>query len=185
MFGEDSVSVADALDGVSNCYQARDDLAHALEARTRSLAVREKALGPDSPDVALSLQGLAYIALDQGKCDEAIRASQRALAIFDKAGSPDKLRSTRSMRSVAARCAAASSPRRARRSRRVSRSPMRRVVVDRPARDRTHRSRRAALEAERYARARKLVREAVEIYRGVGRTDDLPELQSWLAKHSR
>ena len=184
VFGEGSLLVAEALDGVSVCYQGKDDLARALEARNRSLAVREKALGPDNPDVALSLQGIAYIALDQGNCDEAIRASNRALAIFDKNHSSDKLRidsldaigtcQTRSGKLADARAALEKAL----------------ALADAPGGGSIDQRTTARVDLGEllwlqtdHARARKLVREALEIYRGAGRTDDVAEQEAWLAKH--
>ena len=55
----------------------------------RSLAIREKALGPDHPDVAGSLNNLAVLYHDQGRYAEAEPLYKRSLAIEEKALGPD------------------------------------------------------------------------------------------------
>ena len=55
----------------------------------RSLAIREKALGPDHPDVAQSLNNLAVLYVDQGRYADAEPLYKRSLAIREKALGPD------------------------------------------------------------------------------------------------
>ena len=55
----------------------------------RSLAIREKTLGPDHPHVATSLNNLALLYSDQGKYAAAEPLYQRSLAICEKALGPD------------------------------------------------------------------------------------------------
>ena len=55
----------------------------------RSLAIREKALGPDHPDVALSLNNLASLYEDLKRYDDAEALYKRSLAIKEKALGPD------------------------------------------------------------------------------------------------
>src|SRR5262245_60454915 len=55
----------------------------------RSLAIREKALGPDHPDVGTSLNDLALMYNSQGRYVEAEPLYKRSLAIRDKALGPD------------------------------------------------------------------------------------------------
>ena len=55
----------------------------------RSLAIREKALGPDHPDVAQSLNNLAVLYRDQGRYADAEPLYKRSLAINEKALGPD------------------------------------------------------------------------------------------------
>ncbi len=55
----------------------------------RSLAIREKALGPDHPDTAVSLNNLALLYGNQGRYAEAEPLYQRSLAIREKALGPD------------------------------------------------------------------------------------------------
>ena len=55
----------------------------------RSLAIREKALGPDHPDVALSLNNLAELYHAQGRYADAEPLYKRSLAIREKALGPD------------------------------------------------------------------------------------------------
>ena len=51
----------------------------------RSLAIREKALGPDHPDVAATLNNLALLYRTQGAYTETAPLYQRSLAIWEKA----------------------------------------------------------------------------------------------------
>ena len=55
----------------------------------RSLAIKEKALGPDHPSVATTLNNLAGLYESQGRYEEAEPLYQRALAIWEKALGPD------------------------------------------------------------------------------------------------
>ncbi|CAN0413880.1 unnamed protein product, partial [Laminaria digitata] len=55
----------------------------------RSLAIREKALGPDHPDVANSLNTLAELLRKQGKYAEAEPLYARCQAIREKALGPE------------------------------------------------------------------------------------------------
>jgi CHAT domain-containing protein/Tfp pilus assembly protein PilF len=55
----------------------------------RSLAIREKALGPDHPDVAQSLNNLARLYREQGRYADAEPLYKRSLAIYEKALGPD------------------------------------------------------------------------------------------------
>ncbi|CAB1106731.1 unnamed protein product [Ectocarpus sp. CCAP 1310/34] len=55
----------------------------------RSLAIREKALGPDHPDVAQSLNNWALLLESQGKYDQAGPLYDRSLAIREKVQGPD------------------------------------------------------------------------------------------------
>ena len=55
----------------------------------RSLAIRERALGPDHPDVAVSLSNLAIANDEQGRYAEAQAFLERSLAIRERAFGPD------------------------------------------------------------------------------------------------
>ncbi len=55
----------------------------------RSLAIREKALGPEHPNVAQSLNNLALLYDAQGKYAEAEPLYKRALAIYEKVLGPE------------------------------------------------------------------------------------------------
>ena len=55
----------------------------------RSLAIREKALGPEHPDVAKSLDNLAQLYDSQRKYAEAEPLYKRSLAIREKALGPE------------------------------------------------------------------------------------------------
>ena len=51
----------------------------------RSLAIREKVLGPEHPDVATALSNLAFLYYTQGRYAEVEPLYQRSLAIREKA----------------------------------------------------------------------------------------------------
>eukprot|EP00752_Nemacystus_decipiens_P017370 g15565.t2 len=55
----------------------------------RSLAIREKVLGPDHPDVASSLNNLAGLLFSLGNYDDAKPLYERSLAIHEKVLGPD------------------------------------------------------------------------------------------------
>ena len=55
----------------------------------RSLAIREKELGPDHPSVGTSLNNLATLYQDQGNYAKAEPLLKRSLAIIEKAHGPD------------------------------------------------------------------------------------------------
>ncbi|MEN9216312.1 MAG: tetratricopeptide repeat-containing protein, partial [Gloeomargarita sp. HHBFW_bins_162] len=61
----------------------------AIPLAQRSLAIREKALGPDHPDVATSLNNLAGLYELQGNYTQVLPLYQRSLAIREKALGPD------------------------------------------------------------------------------------------------
>ena len=63
--------------------------ADAIPLAERSLAIREKALGPDHPDVATALNNLAELYESQGRYAEAEPLYKRSLAIREKALGPD------------------------------------------------------------------------------------------------
>jgi tetratricopeptide (TPR) repeat protein len=67
----------------------------------RSLAIREKALGPDHPDVAQSLLDLANLHLDQDKFTDVEPLLERALAIYEKAIGPRSPEAADSIRALA------------------------------------------------------------------------------------
>ncbi|CAN0606777.1 unnamed protein product, partial [Ectocarpus sp. 12 AP-2014] len=52
----------------------------------RSLAIREKSLGPDNPDVATALHSRARLLRDQGKYEEAGPLLERSLATYERSG---------------------------------------------------------------------------------------------------
>ena len=72
------------------CYLSDRGLFSAVEPLyLRSLAIRERALGPDHPQVAMSLNNIAMFYADQGKYSEAESLYQRSLAIWEKLRAPD------------------------------------------------------------------------------------------------
>jgi Tfp pilus assembly protein PilF len=61
----------------------------ALPFMERSLAIRERALGPDHPDVATGLNNLAALYRDQGDYARALPLFERSLAVFERTLGPD------------------------------------------------------------------------------------------------
>src|SRR2546422_7420029 len=70
-------------------YDSQGKYSEAEPLYRRSLAIREKALGPDHPHVAVSLNNLAAPYVTQGKYSEAEPLYRRSLAIYEKALGPD------------------------------------------------------------------------------------------------
>ncbi|MGK7874280.1 MAG: tetratricopeptide repeat protein [Xenococcaceae cyanobacterium] len=68
----------------------------------RSLAIREKVLGPEHPDVALSLNNLAGLYFSQGNYTEAEPLYQRSLAIRQKVLGPEHQLVATSLNNLAA-----------------------------------------------------------------------------------
>ena len=68
---------------------ARGQYPQAEPLNQRSLAIREKALGPDHPDVATSLNNLALLYVNQGQYVQAEPLYKRSLAIREKTLGPD------------------------------------------------------------------------------------------------
>ena len=69
-------------------YRAQGRLDEAEPLLQRTLAIRERALGPDHPDTAQSLNNLAELYHSQGRLNEAEPLLQRALAIAEQALGP-------------------------------------------------------------------------------------------------
>ena len=82
-------SSAQSLNNLAVLYQRQGRYAEAEPLYKRSLAIREKALGPDHPDVGTALNNLAGSIDAQGRYAEAEPLYKRALAIREKALGPD------------------------------------------------------------------------------------------------
>src|SRR5262249_1004110 len=78
-----------SLNNLGELYHAQGRYSDAEPLYKRSLATREKALGPDHPDVAVSLNNLAELYRTQGRYSDAEPLWKRALAIYEKALGPD------------------------------------------------------------------------------------------------
>ncbi len=78
-----------SLNNLAQLYVNQGRYAQAEPLHKRSLAIREKALGPDHPDVALSLNNLARLYHHQGLYAQAEPLFRRALAIREKALGPE------------------------------------------------------------------------------------------------
>jgi tetratricopeptide (TPR) repeat protein len=88
-FGLEDPRLATSLNGLAETYRAQGHYAEAEPLYKRSLAIREKTLGPEHPDVATSLNNLAGIYKVQGHYAEAEPLYQRSLAIYEKALGPE------------------------------------------------------------------------------------------------
>ena len=78
-----------SLNSLAVLYQSQGRYAEAEPLFKRSLAIREKALGPDHPDVGTSLNNLAVLYQSQGRYADAEPLLKRSLAIAEKALGPD------------------------------------------------------------------------------------------------
>ena len=78
-----------SLNNLAALYRYQGRYADAEPLYKRSLAIREKALGPEHPDVAYSLNNLAALYELQGRYAEAEPLYKRSLAIREKALGPD------------------------------------------------------------------------------------------------
>ncbi len=72
------------LNNLAALYRAQGHYAEAEPVYQRSLAIREKALGPDHPHVATSLENYAALLRETARADEAERMEARAKAIRAK-----------------------------------------------------------------------------------------------------
>ncbi len=88
-FGERDPRLATSLNNLAVLYNAQGKYTEAEPLYQRSLAIREKALGPEHPDVAQSLNNLAVLYNAQGRYAQAEPLYQRALAIREKALGPE------------------------------------------------------------------------------------------------
>ncbi len=78
---KEDLRLAASFSDEARLYYQQGEYAEAERLYRRSLAIREKALGPDHPDVATSLDNLAELYQAQGKYAEAEPLLQRSLAI--------------------------------------------------------------------------------------------------------
>ncbi len=76
--------MAASLNNLASLHQAQGNYAEAEPLYRRSLAIREKALGPEHPDVAQSLDNYAALLRETGRADEAAEMEARAKAIRAK-----------------------------------------------------------------------------------------------------
>src|SRR5262249_3191631 len=77
------------LDSLAGLHRAQGRTAEAEPLYKRSLAIREKVLGPEHPEVAQSLNNLALLYLDQGRYAEGEQLFRRSLAIQEMALGPE------------------------------------------------------------------------------------------------
>ncbi len=78
---KEDLRLAASFSDEARLYYQKGEYAEAERLYRRSLAIREKALGPDHPEVATSLDNLAELYQAQGKYAEAEPLLQRSLAI--------------------------------------------------------------------------------------------------------
>jgi tetratricopeptide (TPR) repeat protein len=88
-FGAQKTHPAISLYALAELYRAQGRYGEAEPLYKRSLAIREKALGPKHPDVALSLNQLAGLYYFQGRYEDAEPLYKRSLAIKEKALGPE------------------------------------------------------------------------------------------------
>ena len=81
--------VATELNNLAEAYRLQGRYAEAEPLYKRSLAIREKALGPEHPRVATTLNNLAVLYQAQGKYADAEPLYKLALAIWEKALGPE------------------------------------------------------------------------------------------------
>ncbi len=67
-----------SLNNLAQLYHAQGKDAEAEPLYQRSLAIREKALGPEHPDVATSLENYAALLRQTARADQAERMEARA-----------------------------------------------------------------------------------------------------------
>ena len=73
------------FNGLGELYRRQRRLEDAERMFTRSLALKEEALGPDHPDVATTLANLGLVYLAEGRDEEAVPVLERALTIQQSA----------------------------------------------------------------------------------------------------
>ncbi len=76
--------MAASLSNLAILYHSEGDYAGAEPLYRRSLAIKEKALGPESPDVAEVLDSYGALLREIGRADEALELETRAQAIRAK-----------------------------------------------------------------------------------------------------
>ncbi len=83
--------MATSLNNLAKLYRAQGRYAEAEPLYKRSLAIREKALGPEHPNVATSLENYANLLRETGRtAEEAGKMEARAKTIRDKRAKEDK-----------------------------------------------------------------------------------------------
>jgi CHAT domain-containing protein/Tfp pilus assembly protein PilF len=70
-------------------YRAQNRFGEAEPLYIRSIAIREKALGPDHPQVGTALNHLGELLRDQGRYSEAEPLFERLVSMYEKAYGPD------------------------------------------------------------------------------------------------
>jgi CHAT domain-containing protein len=88
-FGETDQRLALTLNNLAVVYREQGRYAEAEQLSRRSLAIRERALGPEHPDVGGSLNNLAALFHVQGRYAETEPLYRRSLAIIEKELGPD------------------------------------------------------------------------------------------------
>lgn len=88
-YGDDPKTAA-SLNNLGTVLQAQGRFADAEPVLRRSLAIKEKTLGPDSPSTAHTLNNLAQVLVELGRKSEAERYAARAAAIHQGKGAARK-----------------------------------------------------------------------------------------------
>jgi tetratricopeptide (TPR) repeat protein len=96
------VDEANKLDDQADELFEKGRYADAEPLYRRSLAIREKVLGPDHPDITYPLNNLALLYKKQGRYADAEPLYKRALVIFEKALGPEHPNVATSLNNLAA-----------------------------------------------------------------------------------
>ena len=81
--------MAGSLNSLAGVYNSQNRYPESKPLLERSLAIRERALGPDHPDIARNLNNLVDFYNSQGQYEEAKPLLERALAICETALGPN------------------------------------------------------------------------------------------------
>ena len=89
------------LNNLGELYRTEERFAEAEPLLKRSIAIREKTVGPDDPDIVLALSNLAALYSNQGRYDQAEPLFKRVLAVLEKAHGPSDPNATVLMNNLA------------------------------------------------------------------------------------
>jgi hypothetical protein len=88
-FEMESTEVARLLNSAASYADDRANYEEAEPLYQRSLAIKEKALGPDHPEVGTTVMNLALLRQAQGCADDAVPLFHRGVSIFERALGPE------------------------------------------------------------------------------------------------
>jgi tetratricopeptide (TPR) repeat protein len=85
----DDYEIAMTLGNLAAIAQRRGDLTEAEQMHRRSLATKERTLGPEHPELATTLSNLATTLYAEGRAGEAVPLLRRALTLAEDSLEPD------------------------------------------------------------------------------------------------